>query len=78
MNKFRRKLVKVLCDKLVQIHCEIVKITDEEQKCLDNIPENLSFSQIAENSKDSIVSLVSARYFLIDCIKELEYIVDNT
>lgn len=67
MNNRRREKLKRAISKLGQSAEEISNIIDEEQDCLDNIPENLQASDRYENMEmvidlleDSVSSVESA------------------
>ena len=67
MNNRRREKLKRAISKLGQSAEEISNIIDEEQDCLDNIPENLQASNRYENMEmvidlleDSVSSVESA------------------
>ena len=63
MNKARRRELTVLSNEINRAKtkddificiCTLEKIRDDEQDYFDNIPENLQYSQMAEDSEQSI------------------------
>lgn len=63
MNKNRRKDIEAVIAKLVDIREDVETIRDEEQEYVDNMPENLRYSERgyqAEQAADSLSEAVSA------------------
>lgn len=86
MNKTRRKelsevirALNVVADKddLYSIINELDNIKDNEQDYYDNIPENLQYSQRAEDSEQAIDNLEEALNLLNEVYDEDEFDKDN-
>ncbi len=57
MNKVRRKEISGVIEKLEDIRTKIEMIVSDEEEYFDNIPENLSCSERAEQSEEAIEAL---------------------
>lgn len=86
MNKSRRKeLLEVIKelnkiqdrDDLYSCINTLENIKDDEQDYYDNIPENLQYSQRAEDSEQAIENMDDALYLLNDVYDEEEFNKDN-
>lgn len=60
MNKARRRSIENVLNQLRDIQTAVEELRDEEQECLDNIPENLQGSTRYEESERAADSLDSA------------------
>lgn len=77
MNKIRRKKIEKIYFKLEEIKSEIEFIIEEEQECLDNIPENLQSSEKYAKSEESISDLENVTENIADCLSNLEYLINE-
>jgi hypothetical protein len=66
MNRERRKKIQLVATELEILVNKISEIQDEEQESLDNMPENLQFSERAFAAEDAIDTLGEA----IDTVNE--------
>lgn len=60
MNKNRRKILSDAADVLSRVCSTIDSAKDDEQYCLDSIPENLSESEMATKFEDCVDYLDNA------------------
>ncbi len=72
MNKTRRNALSKLLDELEDIRYKLADISDEEQECFDNIPENLYGSERYENAEAAVDALNSALENLDDLMCYIE------
>lgn len=70
MNKARRKWLEHVITSLEDAKCELESIMDEEQECIDNLPENLQCSSRADEMQEYVDTLDEA-------ISDLDNIIDN-
>lgn len=86
MNKARRKELSEVIrglnmvkdkDDLYSIINELDSIKDDEQDYYDNIPENLQYSQRAEDSEQAIDNLEEALSLLNEAYDEDKFDKDN-
>ena len=86
MNKARRKELETVISNLNEIQgkddlyaCinELEKIRDDEQDYYDNIPENLQYSQRAEDSEAAIDNLEEALDLMNEVYNDEEFDKDN-
>lgn len=77
MNKNRRKALRGELDALRAHYDNIDAMRDEEQDYLDNMPENLAYSERATYAEECIDGLDSALSNLSDAIGDLEGVVDS-
>lgn len=73
MNNIKRDKLKKVCELLNQASNIVSEVLDEEQDCLDNMPENLQYSDRYErmeaaisNLEDGLSSIESAENYIID------------
>ena len=60
MNKARRKELTDIYHGIAELMERLEIVLDEEQECLDNIPENLQGSERYERAENAVSSLESA------------------
>jgi predicted RNase H-like HicB family nuclease len=86
MNKLRRKELSNVIEELNKIQdrddlydciMTLDSIKDDEQDYYDNIPENLQYSQRAEDSEEAIENLEEALDLLNDVYDEEEFNKNN-
>lgn len=75
MNSIRRKKLNRVIYELGRSAEEISNIIDEEQDCLDNIPENLQTSEQYENMESFIDLLEDGVSSLESAIEKIEEVV---
>lgn len=73
MNKVRRSKLHEACRLLGQAATIVERAKDEEQDCLDGLPENLQSSERAEAMADAIAEMDEA----IDKINEATENIDR-
>lgn len=73
MNNTKREKLKKVCELLNQASNIVSEVLDDEQDCLDNMPENLQYSDRYErmeaaisNLEDGLSSIESAENYIID------------
>lgn len=73
MNNIKRDKLKKVCELLNQASNIVSEVLDDEQDCLDNMPENLQYSDRYErmeaaisNLEDGLSSIESAENYIID------------
>ena len=76
MNKDRRNKISKLIDELDSISQLLEELEDEEQECLDNMPENLQDSERCQAMNNAIDSIDSALEYLNESINSLNEILD--
>ena len=72
MNKFRRKQIETIADKLSSIADEIDAVQEEEEEYRDNIPENLQGSERYELAEAAVDALMEAADSVRSAIDSLE------
>lgn len=70
MNKKQRKLVEVMITTLEDICRDVENIMEEEQEKLDNLPEGLAETEMADNISNAID-------MLDEVIDNLDGAIDN-
>lgn len=70
MNKFRRKSLQVLSEKLDELKSELEDIQQQEEEYRDNIPENLQGSDRYDKAD-------SACSDLFDAVSSIEEALDS-
>lgn len=71
MNNVRRKEIKLVINEIAGLMERLRTIKDDEQDCLDNMPENLQSSTRGEASEEAIDNIESAIGLLADGADEL-------
>lgn len=71
MNKIRRKNLQTIIDRLEDIKADLEEITYEEEKCRDNIPENLQGSEKYERADEACDNLNDAADTLNEVIDSI-------
>ena len=72
MNKFRRKQIETISDKLSAIADEIDAVQEEEEEYRDNIPENLQGSERYELAEAAVNAMMEAADSVRSAIDSLE------
>lgn len=60
MNKERRKRIKVVIESLAELEEELEAIKAEEERYMENIPENLAGTQRYEDAEEAVDNLGEA------------------
>ena len=60
MNKIRRQRLQAAADLLAQARDVVEQVRDDEQDAIDNLPENLMYSDRAEAMEEAVEALDSA------------------
>ena len=76
MNNLRRKKVKQAIKMLNEAQKIIEEIASEEEESLDNIPDSLQDSEMAEKLNENIFVLDEADSSLADAIISLENVIE--
>lgn len=76
MNNLRRKKVKQAIKMLNEAQKIIEEIASEEEESLDNIPDSLQDSEMAEKLNENIFDLDEADSSLADAIISLENVIE--
>jgi hypothetical protein len=72
MNKFRRKTLRVILDRLADIRDNLDEITGEEEEYRDGMPENLQTSERhekADEACDNLCEAISDLEAAMECIE---------
>ena len=73
MNAERRRKIKYVLDDIDNVIVTLTEIRDEEQASLDNMPENLAFSDKYSEMEDNIQALDDA----IEALDEVVFSITN-
>lgn len=73
MNAERRRKIKYVLDDIDNVIVALTEIRDEEQSSLDNMPENLAFSDKYNEMEDNIQALDNA----IEALDEVVFSITN-
>lgn len=73
MNAERRRKIKYVLDDIDNVIVALTEIRDEEQTSLDNMPENLAFSDKYSEMEDNIQALDDA----IEALDEVVFSITN-
>jgi hypothetical protein len=73
MNAERRRKIKYVLDDIDNVIVALTEIRDEEQSSLDNMPENLAFSDKYSEMEDNIQALDNA----IEALDEVVFSITN-
>ena len=60
MNKQRRVKIKEVIEQLTQTNKLISQISDEEEGCLNNLPDSLADGEMSDAMEDAIANLTEA------------------
>lgn len=71
MNSTRRKKIQYILNKIKDYKSELTYLADEEQDAIDNVPENLQFSDKMIAMEDSLSDIEDAIESLSDAIDSL-------
>ncbi len=66
MNAKRRKRIMAVANKLDELVEQLMEIREEEQECLDNMPENLQDSERGQQMGEAISILEDAESYIAD------------
>lgn len=72
MNKARRKELERAIELLEKATDIIDSCKDEEREYLDNMPENLQYSEKHEVAESAVENLEQALYYLSDAVECVE------
>lgn len=72
MNKIRRKSLRNLVEQFEVLQNTLDELREEEQDCLDNIPDNLQGSDRYQNLESSVGYLEDALSSLEDVISAIQ------
>ena len=72
MNNVRREQIYEVINRLQDLECEIEFIKDEEEECLDNIPDNLRSSETYQKAEEAVENLDIALEYISDLISFLD------
>lgn len=77
MNKFRRKALDALIERIDDIYSELDALADEERDYRDNMPENLQNSERYEAADNAVFSLEDALDNLDSAKSSIEEAIDG-
>jgi hypothetical protein len=77
MNKQRRKDIQTVLTKLYEIQEELQDITAQEEEALENLPENLQYSERGQAMQESIYELNETLDSIEDIIGTLDEICER-
>lgn len=66
MNAKRRKRIMAVANKIDELIEELMEIREEEQGCLDNMPENLQSSDRYQQMEEACCIIEDAESYLAD------------
>lgn len=72
MNKFRRKALQDIFDKITELQEELEAIKDEEDESRENMPENLRGSERYEQSETASSDMGEAIEYLSSACDSIE------
>lgn len=72
MNKFRRKALQDIFDKITELQEELEAIKDEEDESRENMPENLQGSERYEQSETASSDMEEAIEYLSSACDSIE------
>lgn len=72
MNKQRRTELKTVYAKIRYLRDELVSLMDEEVAAYNNLPENLQYSERAEQMSEAIDNMVDAQDSLEEAMESLK------
>lgn len=72
MNKFRRKALQDIYDKITELQEELEAIKDEEDESRENMPENLQGSERYEQSETASSDMEEAIEYLSSACDSIE------
>jgi hypothetical protein len=76
MNNQRRKVLRSIIERILEIQIELEPIRDDEEKCRDNIPENLHDSEQYDRIDNSARALDDACYAFEEIIENIAYAIE--
>ena len=77
MNKTRRKALARINERIEELRSELETLLEEEEECLDNIPENLQGSEHYEIAEAALSNLSDAYETLDEVHGLLADIIDG-
>ena len=77
MNKFRRKALQEIFDKLSDLREEIESIKEEEDESRENMPENLQGSERYEQSETASYNMGEAAEYISSACDSIESILEE-
>lgn len=72
MNKLRRKELDEIIAKIQELQTDLEIVLGDEQEYLDNMPENLQYSERGERAQEAVDALQAAYNNLDECIENIE------
>lgn len=72
MNKDRRNRIEEVKDQIEEVKILIEEISDEEQDCLDNLPESLQYGKNGDKMTSAINALGNSISSLDNALKFLK------
>ena len=76
MNAQRRKRIQGIIDQIEDLKNDLESLMEEEQDCLDNMPESLQYSERGERMQSCIDTMDYANDNLGDAIDNLKEIFE--
>lgn len=77
MNKFRRKALDALIERIGDIYSELEALADKERDYRDNMPENLQNSERYEAADNAVSSMEDALDNLDSAKSSIEEAIDG-
>ena len=71
MNAMRRKAIREIQEKLLELHELIENVYDDESEAYENLPESLQYSERGETMQEAVDALDSA---MSSCEEISEYL----
>ena len=77
MNKERRKRIEDVVSSLGELQTELCYILEEENEAIENMPENLQYSDKVERMRDKADDIDTAISDIDSLINDLNDIIDD-
>jgi len=77
MNKQRRKELRKIKDKLIDIQTELENIKEQEEEAYENMPDSLKNTEKGQKMEEGISSLDGAYDIINDAISYIEEVTEE-
>lgn len=77
MNKYRRKELRSIIDRLEELRSDLETLKEEEEEYMENMPENLQGSEKHEAAEEAVSNLEDALSSLEDAASSIEEAIQS-